>query len=190
MATNKFGRTGGFVSMGEIIDRMDPTQSGQHKVKWKTGGANQDQMGGNDDHPWSKTLSPSHNPSLNQTGGPHTGMRPGTKVMGISMDGQDFFILGTMPSSGKGSADGSPTYDSDIPQHAKDSSSGGDGVGAQPRNGDVRLQLKEDDSGAPMDSDGGGDSKSITKWAEEESTNGKADKPAKETVANGDAETA
>ena len=185
MATNKMGRTAGYVSMGEIIDRMDPTQSGKHKVKWKSGGANQDQMGGNDDHPWSHMLHPSHNPSLNQTGGPHVGLRPGSKVMGISMDGQDFFILGSMPSTGKGEADGKPTYDSDIAQHSKDDSSGGDGVGGQPRNGDVRLQLKEGEGGVPQQMDNT-DSKSITLWAEEDSTNGKAKEPKKETIANGD----
>lgn len=180
MTTNKMGRLGGFVSIGEVIDRMDPTQSGQHKVKWKIGGANQDQFGGKGDHPWSKSLYPSSNPSLNQTGGPHTGLRPGTKVMGISLDGQDFFIIGSMPSSGKGEADGNPTYDSDIPQPAKDENSGE--VGAQPRHGDVRLQIKEDDSG--VSSGSSNDGKSITLFGEEESTNGAAKEPKKETIAN------
>jgi hypothetical protein len=181
MATNKLGRTGGYVSMGEVIDRMDPTQSGQHKVKWKIGGANQDQFGGNDDHPWSKSVYPSHNPSLNQTGGPHTGMRPGTKVVGISLDGQDYFILGTMPSSGSGSTDGNATFNSDIPQPAKDTQSSG-GVAAQPNNGDVRLSIQEDSTG--MNSGTTSDGKSVIQFGVDESTNGAAKEPTLESVAN------
>ena len=184
MTTNKWGRTGGFVTVGEVIDRMDPTQSGKHKVKWKSGGANQDQLGGGDDHPWSGTIHHAANPSLNQTGGPHTGLRPGTKVFGMSIDGQDFMIMGTMPSTGSGSPDGSPTYDSDIPQSAKDGNGGGE-VGAQPRNGDVRLQLQEDETGAAM-AGGSSDSRSITKYAEEDGNNGASLQPHQETIANHD----
>lgn len=189
MTTNKWGRTGGFFTVGEVIDRMDPSQSGKHKVNWKTGGAAQDQLTDTGDHPWSSTIHPSSDPSLNQTGGPHTGLRPGTKVFGISIDGQDYMIMGTMPSTGSGSPDGSPTYDSDIPQPAKDSSSGADGVGVQPRHGDVRLQLTEDGTGSAQPNDNA-DTKSIIQFGVDESTNGAAKEPGKETIANQNAMTA
>jgi hypothetical protein len=171
MATNQFGRTGGFFSVGEVVDRFDPTQSGLLKVNWNMGGANQNEIG-KTDLPWSKALYPSSNPSLKQTGGPHTGLREGSRVFGFSMDGQDYVILGSIVQGGKGEPDGKPEYDSEIPRPAKSEKVEGDGQGQvdpQPRYGDKNDIVTQ---------------KSIWKYAEEEGGQDKkaAKYPSYETV--------
>lgn len=139
MAEKQAGRasTTGLV-MGEVMNRKDdPTQTGQCKVKWNMGQASQSNMS-EDDLPWSKSMMSKHSASIKGVGGPHTGYLEGSKVYGLSTgaDGQDFVILGSVPSGGSGSPDGQPTYDSDIPQPGK-TQNNGQGGGSQPKYGDM-----------------------------------------------------
>ena len=143
MTDKSFGHTGGFFVFGEVVNRKDdPTQTGKAKVRWNIGGINQSQMS-ESDLPWSGALFPVSNPSLSGTGGPHTGLREGSKVVGISPsgDGQDVIMLGTVVSAGKGGTDGSKTFDSDIPIPAKDQSTGGQ---TQPKSGDQNGVVTND----------------------------------------------
>lgn len=129
-------RTG--LVMGEVVNRKDdPTQTGQCKVRWNLGQISQSEMK-EDDLPWSKSIMSSHSASIKGVGGPHTGYLEKSKVYGLSIsghDGQDMFILGSVPSGGKGDIDGQPEYDSDIPQPGKVESNG-EGGGNQPKYGD------------------------------------------------------
>ena len=125
-----------FFVMGEVVNRKDdPTQTGRCRVRWNIGALSQDQLG-DDDLPWSRSLyGGGQNPSVRNTGGPHTGYQEGSKVYGFSPsgDGQDVIIMGSMPSGGKSSPDGSGAneYDSDIPHAAKSEQNGQSGGGSQ-----------------------------------------------------------
>ena len=137
------GRASGFIAVGEVMDVNDPWQHGAVKVQWKIGSAAQNELG-LDDLPWTKAMFPSTNPSLGQVGGPHTGLRKGSTVIGIPMggDGQDFLIIGSLVSTGNGQPDQTQTPDSDIARAAKQSKN--DDV-SQPRYGDVNdVALKWD----------------------------------------------
>lgn len=143
MSLTNFGASSGFIAMGVVVDHEnDPSQSGMVKVRWMTGAAVQDQLS-DDDLPWTRTLFPSTDPALSQTGGPHTGLRKGSTVVGIPLDGQgqDYLVIGSTVKSGSGSEGGGQvTYDSDIPRAAKSASIGGQ---AQPRYGDVNGIVTE-----------------------------------------------
>ncbi len=140
-ATGSASRTG--IVIGEVVNRLDdPTQSGMCKVRWNLGQINQSELK-EEDLPWTKSLMSAHSASLRGIGGPHTGYigsnegkGEDTKVYGVSIsgDGQDFIILGSVPSAGKGDVDGVPQYDSDIPQPGKIEKNGQGQV--QPRYGD------------------------------------------------------
>lgn len=136
MSVRDFGKSGGFLTVGEVINRKDdPTQSGLVRVRWLTGGAVQHEIG-DEDLPWTASVHSGSNPSKGQTGGPHTGYQEGTRVVGIPIDGQgqDFLILGSLVAAGKGNLDEPGQIDSDIPQAAKSQENGGE---KQPRWGDV-----------------------------------------------------
>lgn len=132
-----FGQPSGFIAVGEVVDHLnDPSQSGMVRVRWKTGSAVQDQIA-DGDLPWTRTMFPSTDPALSQTGGPHTGLRRGSLVVGIPLDGQgqDYLVVGTIVRSGTSSEGGGQSqYDSDLPRPSKSDSIGGQ---AQPRYGDV-----------------------------------------------------
>lgn len=131
-----WGRTGGFLTVGEVVNvEDDPTQSGAVRVKWQSGSAVQTEVA-DEDLPWTKVVNPATNPSLDQTGGPHTGLRVGSRVLGIPLDGsgQEFLVLGSLVASGSGEIDEEGTVDSQIPQSAKVAQNGGE---TQPRYGDV-----------------------------------------------------
>lgn len=166
MTTTNYGRTAGFFSTGEVKDRMDPTQSGLLRVNWNIGGANQDTLG-KEELPWSKVLYNSSDPALKQTGGPHVGLREGSKVFGFSLDGQDWVILGSIVQGGKGEPDSNPTYDSDIPRPAKSQQVDGPsyGVDPQPRYGDVN-DIVTQDSIVKYAQDQGGPDKNAAKFAD------------------------
>jgi hypothetical protein len=143
---------GGFITFGEVVNVADdPTQSGLVRVKWQLGAATQTEVP-DTDLPWTKSVLPSTNPSLKQTGGPHTGLQKGSRVVGVPIDGsgQEFLIIGSIVSSGTGKPDEKATLDSDIPRAAKVEENGGE---KQPRHGDVNDVVTQ---------------KSITKYAEEE----------------------
>lgn len=126
MVSRETGKAGWLV-IGEVVNRKDdPWQRGNAKVKWRTGAIAQDQMS-EEDLPWSQTMFPSTNPSLGHAGGPHTGYKEGSKVVGIPIgsDGQDILILGSLASSGPSSPDGQATPKSDIPYPALSDSNGG-----------------------------------------------------------------
>jgi Gp5 N-terminal OB domain len=138
-ATGTASRTG--LVIGEVISRQDPTQTGMVKVRWNLGQINQSDLK-EEDLPWSKSLMSRHSASIRGMGGPHTGYLAanegkgeGSKVYGISIsgDGQDFIVIGSVPSGGSGNPDGQPQYNSDIPQPAKQQDVGGI---SQPRYGD------------------------------------------------------
>lgn len=137
------GRHSGFIAVGEVVNRDDdPSQSGKVRVRWKTGSATQEAVA-DDDLPWTGSVFPSTNPSLGQTGGPHTGLQKGSTVIGIPLDGQgqDFLILGSVVSGGQSSPDEPAKFDSDIPQAGKSDSNGGE---SQPRYGDVNGVVCEE----------------------------------------------
>lgn len=101
-------------------DVGDPWQAGHVKVQWEVGSAAQDQLGVGD-LPWTRVMFPSTNPSLKKTGGPHTGLRVGSKVYGWPVDGagQDFVIVGSLLSAGTGEPDQQQTNDSEAPTGTK-----------------------------------------------------------------------
>lgn len=145
MSDRNLGRASGFIAIGTVANVAgDPTQSGQARVKWQIGAAAQDQMQ-EGDLPWSKVLFHPANPSLNQTGGPHTGLQVGSQVVGVPIDGhgQDYLILGSIAKMGNGAPDGTATYDSDVPQSAKVQTNGGQ---QQPRYGDVNYVVTKSES--------------------------------------------
>lgn len=162
---SRFGRSGGYLTVGRVVNvEDDPTQSGQVRVIWETGAASQDTLD-EKDVPWTRTMFPTTNPSLEQTGGPHTGLRKGSKVYGVPLgdDGQEFMIIGSVPSSGKGEADGKPELDSDIPQAAKDGEAR-DGE-SQPRKGDVNAVVTKDKSITLFGEEEGGEEKKAARYA-------------------------
>lgn len=139
------GRYSGHVVVGEVVDTADPWQSGSVRVLWHVGSAVQDQLS-KEDLPWSRVMFSSTNPSLGQVGGPHTGLRVGSKVYGMPVDGagQDFLVLGSVVSSGTGEPDQQQTPDSDIPTGAKQQTM--DGL-SQPRFSDKNnVALRPDGS--------------------------------------------
>lgn len=156
MAERNLGKSAGWISVGEVMNRDDdPSQTGSCRVNWKLGGISQDQLK-ESELPWSPSLSGSANPSLGHTGGPHTGHAKGSQVIGISPsgDGQDFIILGSMPKGGTGQPDGNPTYSSDLPYPALSQENGG-----------------EKQSGKSGDVNGIVTQNSIVKYGEEEGGN-------------------
>jgi hypothetical protein len=137
MAETSFGRPSGYMAVGRVVNvKDDPTQTGQVRVKWLEGAASQDTIG-DEDLPWTRCLFPVSNPSLGQTGGPHTGLQVGSMVYGTTVDGagQEYMIMGSAPKSGSGEHDQDPTFDSDIPQSAKQEKTSE----TQPRYGDVNA---------------------------------------------------
>lgn len=157
------GRYSGFITVGEVVNvEDDPTQSGQARVKWLSGAAVADKVS-DEDRPWHPSLFPTSNPSLGQTGGPHTGLRKGSRVIGIPLDGagQDFLILGTIVKGGEGGSDGGAKIDSDIPQPAKIQQNGGED---QPRWGD-RNSVVTDDSIVKYAENEGGREKKAARFA-------------------------
>jgi hypothetical protein len=143
VAEQNYGRTGGYFTVGIVKNvEDDPTQTGLVKVQWQVGGGAQDQLG-EDDLPWTRCMFPASNPSLGQTGGPHTGLRVGSVVYGVPIDGagQEFMIVGSSPKSGDGDPDQDAQYDSDIPQPAKIQDVGGQD---QPRYGDVNAIVTQE----------------------------------------------
>lgn len=155
MSVRDLGKSGGFLTIGEVVNRKDdPTQSGMVRVRWLTGGAVQHEIA-DDDLPWTAAIHAGSNPSLGQTGGPHTGFREGTKVVGIPIDGQgqDFLILGSLVKMGTGDVDQPGTIDSDIPQAAKSNENGGE---TQPRWGDVNAVVTQKSIVEYAESEAGG----------------------------------
>jgi len=112
-------------------------------------------------------MFPPTNPSLGGVGGPHTGLKVGSKVYGSPTDGsgQDFLIVGTLVAGGKGDPDQEQKSDSDVPAEAKEQTK--DGLN-QPRYGDRRYDADAKKL----------DIKSIIQWAADE---GADKKPAKYT---------
>lgn len=149
------GRNSGFITIGEVVNHEDdPAQAGQVRVRWQTGAAQQHDVG-DEDLPWTQPMYPSTNPSLDQTGGPHTGLRKGSRVVGIPLDGQgqDFLILGTILRGGDATVDQPATFDSHIPQPAKTQQNGGE---TQPRYGDVNGVATKESIVSYAESQGGG----------------------------------
>lgn len=158
MTERNFGKSGGFMVFGEVVNRDDdPTQTGKVKTKWNIGGINQSQMG-EGDLPWSTVMQGSHNPSLNNIGSQHTGLMKGSKVIGFSPsgDGQDIIVIGSMPSSGKGGTDGTKDFKSDIPLPAQSESNGGQSQGSF---GDKNGVVTQDSIVKYGQDEGGGEKK-------------------------------
>lgn len=125
MADPHVGRSGGYLTRGKVVNRKDdPTQTGQVRVQWMTGGASQDAVNP-DDLPWTKVLQSTFSGSIGSKGGPHTGLLEGTECYGMPIDGagQDFVVIGTATPSGQDN-DGTPKYDSEIPRPAKNENNG------------------------------------------------------------------
>jgi hypothetical protein len=82
-------------------------------------------------------------------------------------------ILGSVPSGGKGDADGQPEYDSDIPQPGKVESNG-EGGGNQPRHGDKNGVCEDykDESVCKYAGDKAGPEKSAAKYKDLEDSCG------------------
>ena len=145
MAETHFGRVGGWMTIGEVMDvKTDPSQTGRVKVQWHVGAASQGDMS-TDDLPYTSVLFPPTNPSQGGMGGPHTGLQVGTKVYGVPIDGsgQEFMIIGSVPRHGNGAVDTNPTYDSDLPHTAKVQENNGE---QQPRHGDINYVVTKDKS--------------------------------------------
>lgn len=141
-ADRSAGSTSGYIAIGEVVDvENDPWQAGNAKVRWKIGAASQSDISDND-LPWTRSMFPSSNPSLGQVGGPHTGLRKGSIVVGVPLagDGQDFLIIGTIVKGGSGRPDRRQTPDSDVPRAAKENENNGL---RQPRYGDVNDVAKK-----------------------------------------------
>ena len=122
----------------------DPTQTGQARVSWLLGGA-QDQIN-TEDLPWSKCMHPAHNTNYKQLGGPHTGLTVNSHVVGLSVGGdfQDVMIIGSVGAMGNSVLDDpNPTPNSDIPQGAKQQTVGNF---EQPNYGDVSINSTADTS--------------------------------------------
>lgn len=151
MSTRNLGAYSGYVAIGEVVDvENDPSQSGRARVRWRTGSATQSQVQ-DSDLPWTMTMFSSSDPATKQTGGPHTGLRKGSFVVGIPLDGQgqDFMIIGSILAGGEGGVDQPAQFDSDMPQAAKTQQNGGE---SQRRYGDVNGVVTQE---------------SIVKYAEE-----------------------
>lgn len=161
------GRFAGHVVIGEVVDANSPYQDGAVRVKWRVGSAVQDELA-TGDLPWTRVMFPSTNPSVSRMGGPHTGLRVGSKVYGFPADGagQDFVIMGTMVSSGNGAPDDAQTPDSDIPTGAK-----------VQQTDDVRQPHYGDKNDVATDASGGVIKRSIVDFARDEG--GPDKKPAK-----------
>lgn len=137
------GQSSGFIAVGEVVNvDDDPSQSGRARVRWLTGSATQDQVG-DDDLPWTMPMFPTADPAMGQTGGPHTGLRKGSRVVGIPLDGQgqDFLIIGSLVRGGDGGVDQPAKFDSSLPQAAKVESNGGE---RQARYGDVNGVVSQE----------------------------------------------
>lgn len=145
MADRNLGRPSGYIAVGTVMDVDDPHQNGAVRVQWHIGAAAQDKLE-KTDLPWTKSMQPASDPSLGQVGGPHTGLRVGSRVIGFPYggDGQDYMIMGTVVAGSNSSStnlDEQPKADSDIPRSAKEAKK--DDVD-QPRYGDVNDVAKDD----------------------------------------------
>ena len=157
MSNGHLGRPSGFIAIGTVVNHEDdPSQSGKVRVRWQSGAAEQHEIA-DGDLPWTGVLHSPHNPSLDQVGGPHTGLLKGSVVMGIPVDGagQDFIIIGSMVKGGKAGLDEPAQWDSQIPQAAKESSKGGE---SQPRYGDVNGVVTQESIVKYAEAEGGGSS--------------------------------
>lgn len=157
MSSKDLGRASGFITIGTVVNvEDDPSQSGQVRVRWQTGAAEQHEIA-DDDLPWTRPLFPSTNPSVNQVGGPHHGLLKGSLVVGMPIDGsgQDFMIMGSMVKGGEGGHDQPAQFDSQIPQPAKQASNGGE---SQPRYGDVNGVVTQESIVQYAEAEGGGTS--------------------------------
>lgn len=151
MSVKSLGAYSGFIAIGEVVDvEGDPSQSGRARVRWRTGSATQSVIA-DGDLPWTKPMFSTSDPALSQTGGPHTGLRKGSMVVGVPVDGQgqDFLIIGSILPGGDGGVDQPAVFDSHMPQSAKVEENGGQ---RQRRYGDVNGVVTQD---------------SIVKYAEE-----------------------
>jgi hypothetical protein len=176
MSGKNFGRAGGYLAVGKVVNvKDDPTQSGQVRVKWTVGGASQNKLQ-DDEVPWSRTLFPASNPSLGQTGGPHTGLQVNSVVYGIPIgdDGQEFLVIGSVPKSGDAEVDQEGKFDSDIPQPAKVKENDGE---SQPRHGDINGVVTKDKSIWKYGEEEGGPDKKAAKYANVADPIGTWDKP-------------
>lgn len=122
------------VVIGEVTNVADPWQAGAVKVQWRVGSAVQDELS-DEERPWTRCLYPSTNPSLKQVGGPHTGLKVGSKVYGMPVDGsgQDFLIIGSIVPGSNGQPDQTNDPDSEVPTVVKQQEM--DGL-QQPKYGD------------------------------------------------------
>jgi hypothetical protein len=162
VAEAQFGRTGGFLTIGEVVNvKDDPTQTGKAKVKWLVGAASQGDIS-EEDLPWTASMSPSTNPNINGIGTPVTGLMVGSKVYGVPLsgDGQEFMIIGSVPKSGNGEVDSDAQYNSDIPAVAKQQENGGE---QQEKFGDKNNVVTEK-SIITFAEEEGGDSKQAAKY--------------------------
>ena len=157
--------------MGKVVNRKDdPTQTGRCRVRWNIGAASQSELG-DDDLPWSTSLQSSgSNPSKKGMGGPHTGYQEESSVYGFSIgDGQDFIILGSVPSAGNSdpSGSGQQRFDSEIPAAAKSETNGASGGGgeSQPNFGD-KNNVVTNNSIWQFGQDEGGHAKKPSKYPE------------------------
>lgn len=172
-ATGAASRVG--LVIGEVVDRLsDPTQTGMVKVRWNMGQGTQSDMA-ESDLPYSKSLMSVHSASIRGIGGPHVGYigsnegnGGGSKVYGLSIsgDGQDFIVLGSVPSGGNGSIDSSPQYNSDIPVPGKVQQNGQGG--SQPQYGDKNgvVPTYKDESVILYAQQQGGPEQSPAKYAD------------------------
>ena len=173
MADRSQGKTGGWITVGKVLNRKDdPTQSGMVKVQWQSGGAGQDQMS-EDDLPWTKTMNPVSNQGLDQKGGSHSCLMENSTVIGMPIDaaGQEFVIIGSMTKAGNGDIDQSANYDSHIPQAAKNEG----GAESQPRYGDVHDPEVGQDSVIEFGNKEGGPDKKEAKYHRKETIGIKTD---------------
>lgn len=136
------GAHSGYIAIGTVVDvAEDPWQAGNMKVRWQLGAAAQSDISDND-LPWTRSLFPTTNPALQQTGGPITGARKGSTVVGIPVgaDGQDFLVIGTILRAGTGKPDQQQKPDSEAPRPTKEPENNGL---SQPRYGDVNDVAKK-----------------------------------------------
>lgn len=164
--------------VGEVSNVADPWQAGNVKVKWRVGSAMQDQLE-DADLPWTRVMHPPTNPSLGQVGGPHTGLKVGSKVYGVPVDGsgQDFIIMGTIVAGSNGQPDQTNDPNSDIPTAAKQQSM--DSL-QQPKYGDHNNVAKNDNelvtqSIVDYARDKGGPKKQPAKYADPQDSVGDMD---------------
>lgn len=110
------------ISLCQVVDVNDPTQSGMCRLKELVGSGQTSQLASDVSNlPWHPMLYPSTNPNLKNIGGPHTGIKVGSNVLVLNFgkDKQDRCVLGTMCAAGNATPDGQPQFDSNVPPHAK-----------------------------------------------------------------------